>query len=606
LKELFIIFVILLLITNLQSSMDTEVWNEIVTELAKIKLPIFNTNQRKFVIKVYKNDFQYVKKNYELINDRIKCLLASVAFVTTVDMLEFIIDKLQQVARNNTLNNAVDELGNNCLMIACYINRNIAVIKYLVEETKMDLEYCNIRSENCLTLACRNNTNLEIIKYLIEETTIPITQVDKYYRDCLMQACYKNSNVSIIKYLIEDVKMYVTNQDAKKNNCLLLACYENTSLDVIKYLIEDRKMDTTYINCANMSCLEAACLENPNLNIIKYLIENVHMNINYLTPKGHYNCLLFACKSNNVELVKYLIEVHKMDFTCTNTKGENCLTLSCIHNKDYRVAKYLLENCSLELQLDKIDKMKFDRFLCLLSMFSECVMNYFSFNNFIETFVMDYGEDQISIIKNTINPILFSEDVCNLIGATHQFGNECTYKEFVNNVRKLKGGICFSIFKNQIYENEINDYKRIIADFTEKPMVLFNHNGMDYYGNRDIVYEKIHVFNGLKEYDLSEPIILNVDVPKYIMLLYVQSCYDGIFDINEIKTEDFHQFLNLIDQYPTEYLSITILESSLIDYMISKKIPFDDHIGKICDRYRLKYLYLYGNQKKIVSLKEMV
>jgi hypothetical protein len=195
-----------------------------------------------------------------------------------------------------------------------------------------------------------------------------------------------------------------------------------------------------------------------------------------------------------------------------------------------------------------------------------------------------------------------------MINLKNQFDNECTYDEFVSNFRKLKCSIAFEDLLQIHKDNETKNIdseiksKRIIIDFTERTELLFKHEGINYYGHRDLVFEKIYVLNGLNDYSLNEPIILNANVPKYLMLLYIQSCYDGIFDVKDIEPNDFHQFLNLIDKYPTKCLSINLIEIPLIQYMFLNNIPFDTYIQGICNRYRLKYMYLYGNRSIIKKI----
>jgi ankyrin repeat protein len=587
---------------------DIEVWEKMKNDKLTENLFInISDNDRIFLTKVYRNDVRYIKKKCEFMKDRWtrkdleRYLLIIVMYVTNINTLILILDKINPKYLQIDMDKITDGRWNNCLMLACYRNSNIEIIKYLVEEMKMNVNHCNPLYLYPLILACSKNTNLEIIKYLIGKSRIPVTQYDKYGRNCLMAACYENTNIEIIKYLIEDVKMDITVNDYQGNNCLLLACYRNTSLVIIKYLIEDKKMNTSR-NKHKMSYLTAACSTNSNLDIIKYLINDLQMDTNHITYDD-YNCLLFACNSNNVEIVKYLIEDVGMDLNCVTKKSNNCLTIACIHNKNKHVIKYLIENTEVVLQLDKlIEQLLFDRFAELLSIFAECVMNNDIFNVFVKSLITHYNDNRIiCIIKKSVNPILLNENICNFLDITYQFDDKCKYNNFCENVRKLKGGIHFGNFsqmnnKKDYVTNKIN---RNIIDFTEKPSILFQNNGLCYYGYRDIIYEKIHVLKDLNEYACDEPIILEANVPKYIMLMYIHSCYDGIFDINSINTSDFYQFLNLIDKYPTDYLSINSLEISLIQYMVLNNIPFNDEIKALCDRYRLKYMYLYINQRKV-------
>jgi hypothetical protein len=263
--------------------------------------------------------------------------------------------------------------------------------------------------------------------------------------------------------------------------------------------------------------------------------------------------------------------------------------------------------------------------LIILS-YMDHLKNYTEFNSFVEaTLRMSIWDDykMKSKIRSNVNPILLNSKVCKMLNIKNPFSNTYNYNEFMIIVKKVKCRINLQILQlmyddksddgiNDTANNEENNKatdkinvalkieekrKRTIVDFSEKPEILFVHNNITYYGLRKIVYNEVLLLNDINDYDMNDPIVLNVNVPKYIILLYIQSCYDGIFDIDDINLSDFHQFLNLIDQYPTKILSITLLELSLIKYMDKNTITFDDYIKNICDRYQLKYMYLYFNQE---------
>jgi len=58
---------------------------------------------------------------------------------------------------------------NDFLLQVCKNNSNINIIKYLIENLKLDINSKNNNRENCLLSSCSNNSNINIIKYLIEE-----------------------------------------------------------------------------------------------------------------------------------------------------------------------------------------------------------------------------------------------------------------------------------------------------------------------------------------------------------------------------------------------------------------------------------------------------
>ena len=86
----------------------------------------------------------------------------------------------------------------------------------------MDIKHLNIYKENCLFLACGKNSNPEIIKYLIDEYKININ--DKYQNNynILFYAAIANKNIEILKTLVNDYKMDIYQKNYSQN-CFILA-----------------------------------------------------------------------------------------------------------------------------------------------------------------------------------------------------------------------------------------------------------------------------------------------------------------------------------------------------------------------------------------------
>ena len=97
----------------------------------------------------------------------------------------------------------------------------------------------------------------------------------------------------------------------------------------------------------------------------------------------------------------------------------------------------------------------------------------------------------------------------------------------------------------------------------------------------------------------SEAFILNAPCPKYIIDIYITTSYDRCFDIEKIKIWDFKQFIEFIDQYPTDILSIDKIEHQILNYLLNHNISPDVWMEGLVARYGLKYLYLCMHNKKI-------
>jgi len=90
-----------------------------------------------------------------------------------------------------------------------------------------------------------------------------------------------------------------------------------------------------------------------------------------------------------------------------------------------------------------------------------------------------------------------------------------------------------------------------------------------------------------------------IDVPEYVICLYIESTYTRGFNLDYILPEDFIKFLRLIDQYPTQILEIRLIEWQIVRYLIKyqDQIEIND-LSDIVRKYELRYLYVAMHNKK--------
>jgi ankyrin repeat protein len=156
----------------------------------------------------------------------------------------------------------------------------------------MDPHCVDINQSNGLILACWNNTNLEIIKFLLELFKGKENDVDRWGENCFLSACTRNQNLDVIEFLINDLNMSVDHRNIYGNNCLLLACMEG-NLRVVKFLINDVKMSTVhgsidYKNMYGENCIVVANKCNDiekRLRTIEYLINETSICIDVRNMK---------------------------------------------------------------------------------------------------------------------------------------------------------------------------------------------------------------------------------------------------------------------------------------------------------------------------------
>lgn len=406
--------------------------------------------------------------------------------------------------------------------------------------------------------------NLEIMKYLINACAININYVSTCGNSCLMLACRYNANQKIIQYLIEEHKMNVNHVNKRNDNCLLMACMYNTDLKVIEYLIDVQKMDTSYINEDDNDCLTLACSHNPNLKIIEYLID-----------------------------------VCDMDINTTGSDCKYCLTLACKNKSKSKIIEYLLKNDNLDLDLqiyDMTDNVK-DQILMIIK------NNIITFNRIVKCalnhIIRDFSYDFYERLRNMClkyNPLLFDQDNIYCLRLPNPYKKKYDFNTFMTHVNELKLSHVDSISNNCPVENKVDvDFTHNSTHNSESNELLFTHNNIAYYGNRDIVYKSIFVLNDIMDLcSKDEPdIILSGKLPIYLMNKYIASCYGKKIDFSTVNLDDFEEFITFIDKYPSTHLSIDSLEKQIIEYLKKHEIKTNTLLVMLSKRYKLKKLFLY-------------
>jgi hypothetical protein len=213
---------------------------------------------------------------------------------------------------------------------------------------------------------------------------------------------------------------------------------------------------------------------------------------------------------------------------------------------------------------------------------------------------------EIKDFLKTLNPLLLMDQ--SILGSyididyEHPMDQNFKFNDYVKYVNEIHSFI--APVPDPIDNNEI--IPLIETDYTERPLPLFNYSGSEYYGHRDIVYGSILCLREIKDIaNFDQLITLNGRIPKYIMNQWIGSMYSKRFDMMKILPCDILSFLNHIDQYPTDFLTICTIEYDLIRYLDinSHDIVFEDLIPglkEISVRCRLKRLYLWIHNKQSI------
>lgn len=526
----------------------------------------------------------------QLNNDNETCLMLACTNNPNLKIIQYLIEKCKiNIDR-------VNKYSNNCLMLACLGNTNLNIIKYLIEKCKMNINHTHNRNSTCLTLACTHNTNLKIIKYLIEEKKMDSKYVDNNDDSYFSLACWKNANLNVIKYLIEiqAYKMSINHTNNSNHDCLVMACMGNAKLEIIEFLVEKLKVDVNTIHKNGYTYLSFACFGNTNLNVFKYFIEKCKMDVNHVTNKGD-TCLTIACHNNkNLKVIEYFIDTHGMNIKHINYNGYNCLTEST-YNNNLRIIEYLLKKGDIDLVQNNL--LRIEQYIKILEAIRH---DYSMFNKILALRIDSFDKNKIKSVCKKYNPLIF-DDINGLklnLDNPYYFDFE-TFTSYVDKlVAPINKSLAHANLDFSIGSNFENDF-----DF-ENVKILFTHNNRKFYGDRKNVYESISILNELMDLCVEEEpdIVLSGNLPAYVINKYITSCYNGFFNLETIKEEDFMEFITFLDKYPTKHLSIDKLDGQIVKYLQKHNIKnacIDDNLVSICKRYKLKDLYLYFHNQKL-------
>jgi hypothetical protein len=391
-----------------------------------------------------------------------------------------------------------------------------------------------------------------------------------------------------------------------QNESFIIATTYSKNINLIKFLFEEFKINTSYQNDKGYNCLTSAC-KNNTLPIIKFLVEELKMNINNSYNSRKNSCLMLACSKNSLDVIKYLVEECNANVNHSDSFGFGCMSfISSGRNDCGEVAKYLIENTEVE---DLIGN---------LTVFKKCIP-LIKNRNIIDILLKRAlgsggfkNKNDIYDIMKKINPFLLSKKLRDVANIKDPYDEKFEkFKQYVNQLEdrldfisfkldRTTGLVTRSVSLNKYFFKKPDLHQSYDIDFSKRDELLFIHNKISYFGKRNIVYESIDFLKDLDLSNFDEGIVLGSDmqIPQYIINMYIHSCYTGIFNINKIQADDMNVFIKFIDRYPSKYVSINILQDDIIKYFNNHELSYDVFIKDICERYQLKPLYIAIHNKK--------
>ena len=203
------------------------------------------------------------------------------------------------------------------------------------------------------------------------------------------------------------------------------------------------------------------------------------------------------------------------------------------------------------------------------------------------------GKKRVHVVKDRFNPFKLNSEHLRTFGID-PFANK--YVDCVKYIDQVCEKICI---KSGFTDTKIQ--RKIICDYTKPSEFLFKHGPNTFMGYRDVVYDQILVFKDMKDMiQYDNQITLEGNLPKEIINQYIDSSHTGVFDINQIDTKYFFDFLRFIDQYPMVNLTVKTLEQDIIKYISDNKQinVLDEYLKELCDKYQMKGLYIQIHNAK--------
>jgi len=393
-----------------------------------------------------------------------------------------------------------------------------------------------------------------------------------------------NHGINIIKHLVKKLPN-AEDRVVRRNNMILnYACQNNKHVDVIKYLVKNG-CDPNYVNPNGDNCLTVGCWKKKNMEIIKYFICDLKMDVNHKDYLNN-NCFLAACMGRvNIELIKYLVENTEVDTNCVNTRKQNWTTYIKL-NTDSETIDFLINNEKTNIVFKHGADIKMMEYVLLNT------RNHRKINQSVESAVELHGSEIVRKIIERLNPFILTKGNQKLLNINPFVEN--SYEKCVGllsalghkaSVRKIQG----VSKKNQ---NRNKNHNRL-NDFTRQNELLFRQGSENYYGHREIVYNAMLLFKDSENLiDFQNPIVLEGDLSKDVMNLYISAMYTGRIDLDLIPSDEFIDFIKFIDQYPGSGCSVDQLENKIIRY-VRKHLPgYCEYLVSVCDKYQLKSMYL--------------
>jgi ankyrin len=301
------------------------------------------------IVKTFINDFDITTTNsngYTLLH-----------VARSLDMVKFLMDKglkPDQETEQDCLN---------MLHIASKSN-NIEIVKYLVEELKMDPN-CSARGTSQRAEGqqpvhfAATAGSLNVLKYLIDECRCDPNATDSVGRTPMVFAGQAN-NIDLMKYLVKDkgCSATVSTKSGDKIVAGRQAIHGASfagNLDIMRFLINECDV-SPYVQDVNGITPLACAAQEGHLDIVKLLCTDARDGFDpSIQDNSGRTPLHYACLKGRKETVAFMVDsVERIDVNVLDNSGESPVIIAAL-NKHVDVVYFLVTNdkCNASVGLSK-------------------------------------------------------------------------------------------------------------------------------------------------------------------------------------------------------------------------------------------------------------
>ncbi|XP_050508860.1 alpha-latrocrustotoxin-Lt1a-like [Diabrotica virgifera virgifera] len=220
-------------------------------------------------------------------------------------------------------------------------NGAFKVLRYLVEDCKMDVNVCDLDGNLPTHMAVRN---IEILMYLKEnKANLGISNNKKH---TLVHKAARFGDLEVLQYLVGDCKMDVNVSDVKGNLPIDMIDMSDYNIALFKYLIEKGANLSTSKNQKYTLIHKAARIGA--FKVLQYLVEDCKMDVNVSDVDGNLPVHL-AAEFGRVDILMYLKE-KGANLSISNNK-KHTLVHAAAQSGNLEVVQYLVEDCKMDVNV---------------------------------------------------------------------------------------------------------------------------------------------------------------------------------------------------------------------------------------------------------------